>query len=148
MWRMWRMWRMAFFSLYGLVVQRLAVFEWDLLSLWVWLFGFVVYFFLPLGTSRRVWCQYSMGCPCCAFLGGSLRFNNHALAICCCPVCILNGLFAVGFLVIPLSLLIVSSFINLLYQHWRHAELISTLGSIERWFVTRSNHRVQHGMIE
>lgn len=46
---------------------------------------------------------------------------------------------------VPLSMFLVLSAVNTLYQFWIHTRLIGRLGFLERVFNTPSHHRVHHG---
>lgn len=50
-------------------------------------------------------------------------------------------LFLLGF---PLEVLVTVNAVNLIYQFWVHTRHIGSLGALDRWLVTPSNHRVHH----
>ena len=50
-------------------------------------------------------------------------------------------LFLIGF---PLEVLVTVNAVNLIYQFWVHTRHIGSLGPLDRWLVTPSNHRVHH----
>lgn len=54
-------------------------------------------------------------------------------------------LFLIGF---PLEVLIVVKAVNLIYQFWVHTQLVGRMGTLDRIFVTPSNHRVHHAQNE
>lgn len=62
----------------------------------------------------------------------------------------LGWVFYIPLIVIGFTPVMVLSakLINLLYQFWVHTRLIKTVGILERFFVTPSNHRVHHGCDE
>ena len=50
-------------------------------------------------------------------------------------------LFLIGF---PLEVLVTVNAVNLIYQFWVHTRHVGSLGPLDRWLVTPSNHRVHH----
>ena len=44
----------------------------------------------------------------------------------------------------PLEVLVTVNAVNLIYQFWVHTRHIGSLGALDRWLVTPSNHRVHH----
>lgn len=50
-------------------------------------------------------------------------------------------LFLIGF---PLEVLVTVNAVNLIYQFWVHTRHVGSLGALDRWLVTPSNHRVHH----
>lgn len=50
-------------------------------------------------------------------------------------------LFLLGF---PLEVLVTVNAVNLIYQFWVHTRHVGSLGPLDRWLVTPSNHRVHH----
>jgi sterol desaturase/sphingolipid hydroxylase (fatty acid hydroxylase superfamily) len=141
------LWKLASFGVYSLVVQRVAAFEWDMQTPWVWVVGFVLYDCLYYWAHRSghevnlLWAMHVTHHSGEDFnLATALRQSSTAQSIYWIfylPMAILG---------IPLEVFIGVSLINLLYQYWVHTELIGTLGWMEKWFITPSNHRVHHGM--
>ena len=137
------------FALYVWTFENITPFKWSTGAIWEWV---VCVLLVDLGyywfhrASHRVQIFWA-----CHIVHHQSEEYNLSVA--------LRQSWFGGFLgwvfYIPLVLLgftpvmvISAKLINLLYQFWVHTRLIKTMGVLELFFVTPSNHRVHHGCDE
>ena len=132
------------FTIYVIVFDAVSMFTLDASVWWVWLLAFVFYDFCYYWNHRMghemslLWAAHVVHHSSEDYnLTTALRQTSGALFswVFYLPLAIL------GF---PPELIITVGALNLVYQFWVHTQHINTLGWMEKWGGTPSNHRVHH----
>lgn len=130
-------------SIYGLVVDDVALFAWP--EGWhFWLLAFVLYDFLYYWNHRM---GHEMSILWAAHVvHHSSEEYNLTTALRQTSGSIINWLFFIPLALIgvPLEMMVSIAALNLVYQFWVHTRHVGRLGVLDRIIVTPSNHRVHH----
>ena len=131
---------------YAVVLDKVAAFQWDIKSPWVWVLAFFMYDFFYYWAHRSgheinlLWAAHVVHHSSEDYnLGTALRqssTNQVFYWIFYLPMAIAG---------IPVSVFVTIALISALYQFWSHTQLVPKLGWADRVFVTPSNHRCHHG---
>lgn len=131
---------------YALVVDQVAVIEWDLKNPAVWVLAFFMYDFFYYWAHRSghevnlLWASHVVHHSSEEFnLSTALRqswTNQVYYWVFYLPMAIVG---------IPVKVFVITALVSALYQFWSHTRLVGKLGWVDRVFVTPSNHRCHHG---
>ncbi len=140
------------FTIWGLVLGHLALFEWQRswfdaslsgIMLWVLaavLWDFCYYWNHRLGHEVSIlWAAHAVHHQSEEYnLSTALRQTSSSFIF---SWIFYVPLFLIG---IPAEVLVTVAAVNLIYQFWVHTRFVNRLGVLDRIFVTPSNHRVHH----
>lgn len=133
---------------YAWAYQYLALFEWSMDGVWVWVLGFLLYDFSYYWHHRLAhtwhvfWASHVVH-------HSSERFNlSTAMRMPTVSIHLYAWIFALPLAVVgmPPEVFALISMLNLWYQFWLHTERVGKLGWFDRCFGSPSNHRVHHAI--
>jgi alkylglycerol monooxygenase len=134
-------------GIYAWLVQHMALFDLPANSVWVWIFGLLLYDFCYYWLHRMshevnvLWAAHVVHHQSEDYnLSTALRQTSSGA--------LFGWVFYVPMAVLgfPLEVFAVVALIDLLYQFWVHTQQIGKLGWFDRVFVSPSNHRVHHAV--
>ncbi len=134
------------FTLYGLVWQSAALFQFDRSQFWVWIFAFIIYDFFYY-WSHRFGHEVNIFWAAHVVHHQSEDYNLTTALRQTSSRELFGWVFYLPLAIIGLDpvLFIGTAALNQLYQFWVHTQLIKRLPAwYEYVFVTPSNHRVHH----
>ena len=140
------------YSIWGLVLSNLALFEWQrswfdasLQGILLWIFAAVLWDFCYYWNHRLghemsiLWAAHSVHHQSEEYnLSTALRQTSTSFLF---SWIFYVPIFLIG---IPADVVITVAAANLIYQFWVHTQFVDRLGVLDRIFVTPSNHRVHH----
>lgn len=134
-------------GIYAWLVERIALFDLSLTSVWVWISGLLLYDFCYYWLHRMshevnvLWAAHVVHHQSEDYnLSTALRQTSSG------PL--LGWIFYVPMAVLgyPVEVFATVALANLLYQFWIHTQQIGRLGWFDRVFGSPSNHRVHHAV--
>ena len=134
-------------GIYAWVVQRVALFELPVESVWVWISALILYDFCYYWLHRMghevnvLWAAHVVHHQ-------SERYNLSTALRQTGSGALLGWVFylPMALLGYPVEVFAVVAVIDLLYQYWIHTELVGKLGWFDRVFASPSNHRAHHAV--
>lgn len=138
--------RLISIGIYGVVVEKVGAFTFDVKSPLVWILAFFMYDFFYYWAHRTghevnlIWGAHAVHHNSEDFnLATALRQSSTNQ--------IFYWLFylPMALLGIPVMVFGITVLISLVYQFWVHTRLVPKLGWFDRYFSSPSNHRVHHG---
>lgn len=135
-------------AIYTFAYQHLALFQWSLDSVWIWILGLLLYDFTYY-WQHRLGHEWHLFWASHVVHHSSDRFNlSTALRVPTVSMNLWTWIFALplALLGIPPQVFAVAYLLNLLYQFWIHTERVGKLGWFDRCFGSPSNHRVHHAV--